>query len=260
MLARECDYVQEREFTETFHTRLSGDPRFIVPKVYPQFCAQRVLTTRYEPGYSVSSKEVQALSQNRRNVLAKAFAELFVTEFFDWNLVQTDPHFGNYRVRIDPQGENDQIVALDFGATRSFSPSFVESYARIVSGSLNANRREIAQGVLEIGLMNDDTPQSILEGFGDLTELIVEPFRPPFDPRVSEHLYTPGGAYRFGVTDLPARVGQIAALKMMSKHFKIPPQEIIFLHRRIGGVLVTLRTLRAELRLHELLTPYLSQG
>ncbi|WP_334120852.1 ABC1 kinase family protein [Limnobacter sp.] len=258
MLARECDYVQEREFTETFHARLSGDSRFIVPKVYPQFCAQRVLTTRYEPGYSVSSREVQALSQSRRNVLAQAFAELFVTEFFDWNLVQTDPHFGNYRVRIDPQGENDQIVVLDFGATRSFPSVFVESYARIVRGSLNANRREIAQGVLEIGLMNDSTPQALLEGFGDLTELIVEPFRKPFDPRVPERLYTPGGAYCFGVTDLPARVGQTAALKMMSKHFKIPPQEIIFLHRRIGGVLVTLRTLRAELRLHDLLTPYLS--
>jgi len=22
--------------------------------------------------------------------------ELFLREFFDWNLVQTDPHFGNY--------------------------------------------------------------------------------------------------------------------------------------------------------------------
>jgi hypothetical protein len=228
-----------------------------VPKVYPEFCAQRVLTTRYEPGYSVSSKEVQALSQSRRNALAKSFAELFVTEFFDWNLVQTDPHFGNYRVRIDSQGENDQIVTLDFGATRPFDKSFVESYGRIVRGSLQADRREVAQGVLEIGLMDASTPQSFLEGFGDLTELIVEPFRKPFDPMVPDRLYTPGGAYRFGDTDLPARVGQTAALKMMSKHFKIPPQEIIFLHRRIGGVLVTLKTLRAELRLHELLKPYL---
>lgn len=257
MLVRECDYVQERAFTETFHARLEGDSRFIVPKVYPEFCAQRVLTTRYEPGYSVSSKEVQALSQSRRNALAKAFAELFVTEFFDWQLVQTDPHFGNYRVRIDPEGENDQIVTLDFGATRTFESSFVESYGRIVRGSLQFDRKEIAQGVLEIGLMNEDTPQSVLEGFGDLTELIVEPFRKPFDPKVPDRLYTPGGAYRFGDTDLPARVGQTAALKMMSKHFKIPPQEIIFLHRRIGGVLVTLKTLRAELRLHELLKPHL---
>ncbi|MAZ09589.1 MULTISPECIES: AarF/ABC1/UbiB kinase family protein [unclassified Limnobacter] len=257
MLVRECDYLQEREFTETFHDRLANNSRFIVPKVYPEFCAQRVLTTRYEPGYSVSSKEVQALSQSRRNALAKSFAELFVTEFFDWNLVQTDPHFGNYRVRIDSQGENDQIVTLDFGATRPFDKSFVESYGRIVRGSLQADRREVAQGVLEIGLMDASTPQSFLEGFGDLTELIVEPFRKPFDPMVPDRLYTPGGAYRFGDTDLPARVGQTAALKMMSKHFKIPPQEIIFLHRRIGGVLVTLKTLRAELRLHELLKPYL---
>ncbi|HEX4843510.1 MAG TPA: AarF/ABC1/UbiB kinase family protein [Limnobacter sp.] len=258
MLVRECDYQQERAFTETFAQRLAGDPRFIVPAVYPEFCAQRVLTTRYEPGYSVASKEVQALSQTRRNALARAFAELFVTEFFDWRLVQTDPHFGNYRIRIDPHGDKDQIVALDFGATRTFESSFVENYGRIVRGSLLAERSEIAQGVLDIGLMNTDTPRNVLEGFGDLTELIVEPFRKPFDPKVPEHLYTPGGAYRFGHTDLPARVGQTAALKMMSKHFKIPPQEIIFLHRRIGGVLVTLRTLRAELRLHDLLRPYLN--
>lgn len=257
MLVRECDYVQERAFTETFYHRLVGDSRFIVPKVYPEFSAQRVLTTRYEPGVSVSSKEVQALSQSRRNALAQAFAELFVTEFFDWHLVQTDPHFGNYRVRIDPNGENDQIITLDFGATRPFESSFVNNYGRIVQGSLQGNRKEIAQGVLDIGLMNSDTPQSFLEGFGDLTELIVEPFRKPFDPKVPDRLYTPGGAYRFGDTDLPARVGQTAGLKMMSKHFKIPPQEIIFLHRRIGGVLVTLKTLGAELRLHALLKPYL---
>lgn len=257
MLARECDYLQERKFTETFHSRLADNPRFIVPKVYGEFCAQRVLTTRYEPGYSVSSKEVQALSQSRRNALAKSFAELFVTELFDWNLVQTDPHFGNYRVRIDPEGENDQIVTLDFGATRPFEPSFVESYGRIVRGSLLGDRKEISQGVLEIGLMDSDTPRAVLEGFGELTELIVEPFRKPFDPKVADRLYTPGGAYRFGDTDLPARVGHIAAQKIMSKHFKIPPQEIVFLHRRIGGVLVTLKTLRAELRLHELLKPHL---
>lgn len=190
MLVRECDYVQEREFTEIFHDRLQGDSRFIVPKVYPEFCAQRVLTTRYEPGFSVSSKEVQALSQSRRNALAKSFAELFVTEFFDWKLVQTDPHFGNYRVRIDPNGENDQIVTLDFGATRPFDTSFVANYGRIVRGSLQADRQEVARGVLDIGLMDANTPQSFLEGFGDLTELIVEPFRKPFDPMVPDRLYT----------------------------------------------------------------------
>lgn len=258
MLVRECDYDQERVFTQTFCERLARDSRFVVPKVYPEFCANRVLTTRYQPGYSVAAPEVQALSQARRNALGKAFVDLFVTEFFEWNMVQTDPHFGNYRIQIDPDGENDRIVALDFGATRMFASEFVDNYSKIVRGSLRNNREEIAQGVLDIGLMDRDTPDSVLQGFGDLTELIVEPFRKPFDPQVPERLYTPGGAYSFGMTDLPARVGQTAALKMMSKHFKIPPQEIIFLHRRIGGVLVTLRTLKAELRLHDLLKLYLN--
>lgn len=257
MLERECDYVLEREFTEIFTDKLADDSRFVVPKVHGEFCAQRVLTTTYQPGFSVASKEVQALSQDRRNKLARAFVDLFVKEFFEWNMVQTDPHFGNYRVQIDPSGSQDQLVVLDFGATRRFTQEFVDQYAQIVRGSLDCDRDLIAQGVLDIGLMNRSTPTSVLHGFGDLTEMIVEPFRKPFHSMVPEHLYTPGGAYRFGATDLPVRVGQTAAFKMMSVHFKIPPKEIIFLHRRIAGVLVTLRTLRAELRLGELLEPYL---
>ncbi|MDX1669241.1 MAG: AarF/ABC1/UbiB kinase family protein [Limnobacter sp.] len=257
MLERECDYVLEREFTEFFHDKLADDSRFVVPKVHAEFCSRRILTTSYQPGYSVSSQQVQALSQERRNRLARAFVDLFVSEFFDWNTVQTDPHFGNYRVQIDKKGENDRIVVLDFGATRPFTASFVDQYSQIVRGSLDCDRKMIARGVLDIGLMDSTTPESVLHGFGDLTELIVEPFRKPFHPMVPESLYTPGGAYRFGATDLPKRVGQTAAFKMMSVHFKIPPKEIIFLHRRIAGVLVTLRTLKAELRLADLLEPYL---
>lgn len=257
MLERECDYIQERAFTEEYAKNLAGDERFIVPQVHPDFCSRRVLTTTYEPGYSVASKEVQALSQERRNRLGKAFVDLFCDEFFRWNMVQTDPHFGNYRIRLDDKTGHDQIVVLDFGATRRFTPDFVNQYAQIVRGSLACDRQLIAKGVLDIGLMDHGTPQSVLTDFGELTELIVEPFRKPFDPLVDPKHYTPGGAYQFGPTDLPTRVGQKAAMKMMSMHFKIPPKEIIFLHRRIVGVLVTLRTLRSELRLNDLLHPFL---
>lgn len=257
MLERECDYIQEREFTEQYGRLLADDDRFVVPAVHGEFCARRVLTTTYEPGFSVASKEVQALSQARRNKLGKAFVDLFCDEFFCWHMVQTDPHFGNYRIKIDDQGENDKIVVLDFGATRRFEPAFIDQYAQIVRGSLECDRDLIMKGVLDIGLMDRTTPKSVLTDFGELTELIVEPFRKPFDPLVDAKHYTPGGAYQFGPTDLPARVGQKAAMKMMSVHFKIPPKEIIFLHRRIVGVLVTLRTLRAELRLNDLLHPFL---
>jgi predicted unusual protein kinase regulating ubiquinone biosynthesis (AarF/ABC1/UbiB family) len=257
MLERECDYVREREFTETFFKHLKADSRFVVPEVHAEYCADRVLTTTYQPGFSVASKEVQALSQERRNQLGQAFVDLFVREFFEWNTVQTDPHFGNYRVQIDPNGQQDKIVVFDFGATRQFTKVFVNQYTQIVKGALDCDRDLIASAVVKIGLMSHSTPQAVLYEFGELAELIVEPFRKSFHKMVPEHLYSTSGAYRFGVTDLPVRVGQTAASKMMSVHFKIPPKEIVFLHRRIAGVLVTLRVLGSELRLGELLSPYL---
>lgn len=251
MLERECDYHQERAFTETFSQRLTGDSRFIVPRVFDRFCGPRVLTTSYEPGLSVRDPAVQALSIERRNRLGKAFVDLFLTEFFEWHLVQTDPHFGNYRIRPGKaaDGSEDRIVLLDFGATRPFENAFVRSYAKIVRGALEGDVNHTIEGTVEIGLLAPETPRVVLENFASLAELIVEPFRDVRDPRVPERLRGELGGYRFGESDIGTRVSQKAALSAMSVHFQIPPREIVFLHRRMTGVLVTLASLHADLNL-----------
>ena len=248
MLVKECDYFQERRYTETFAEKLQDDRRFIVPKVYGEFCAERVLTTRYEHGFSVKSPQVAALSQQRRNALGHAFVDLFIREFFDWRMVQTDPHFGNYRIRIN-EDRQDQIVVLDFGATRQYRPEFLRDYSMIVRGGLTGDVDEIIEGALRIRLMDRGTPRKVLEEFADLAKLIVEPFRHTSDPNVPSDCLSSDGMYRFGSSNLPTRVAQKAAMNAMTVHFRIPPREIVFLHRRIGGVFATLTALNAELDL-----------
>jgi predicted unusual protein kinase regulating ubiquinone biosynthesis (AarF/ABC1/UbiB family) len=251
MLERECDYDQERAFTQTFAQRLAGDARFIVPQVHERFCGPRVLTTSYEPGLSVRDAAVQGLSLDRRNRLGTAFVDLFLTEFFQWHMVQTDPHFGNYRIRLGKaeDGSEDRIVLLDFGATRPFEDSFVKSYAKIVRGALEGDTNHTIEGTLDIRLLGRQTPRTVLENFASLAELIVEPFRDVTDPRVPARLRGPQGGYLFGHSDIGTRVSQKAALSAMSVHFQIPPREIVFLHRRMTGVLVTLASLHTDLNL-----------
>jgi len=247
MLRREVDYVAEARYTEDFRQRLAHDPRFVVPQVLPEYSSDRVLTMTYEAGVAVRDPAVQGLSQTRRNRLGAAFFELFATEFFDWGLLQTDPNFGNYRFRIGSRAGTDRIVLLDFGAMRHFERSFIRSYSQIVSGAVHRDHAEVLRGAVDIGLMQPQFPAPVLAAFAQMCELIVEPFAKADDPRVPAELHTRRGEYRWGASQLPMRVANVAARNALSTYFRVPPPEIVFLHRRLAGVFIMLATLDVEL-------------
>lgn len=247
MLHQEVDYLAERRFTETFAARLADDPRYVVPRVLAEYSSERVITTTFERGVSPRHASVGALPQARRNDLARAFFGLFLTEFFDWGLVQTDPHFGNYRIRSEDGV--DRIVLLDFGASRRFERGFVDAYTRIVRGALERRPALVARGAGEIGLMHAGVPAAVQEAFAAMCELIVEPFSDPAEGRVPSELLTAAGEYRWGASNLPMRVTQMGARNALSVHFRVPPREIVFLHRRLAGVFIMLAQLQAEVRL-----------
>lgn len=253
MLHREVDYAAERSFTEGFAARLADDPRFVVPRVLPEYSSDQVLTTTYEHGHHVKDARVQGLSLERRSALGRAFVELFVTELFRWNMVQTDPHFGNYRIRVGDNGQPDSIVLFDFGATRVFGRGFVENYASIVRGGVQRDREQIVRGACGIGLMSADFPKPVLDAFAQMCEMITEPFAGNDPGRVPPHLLNARGEYKWAESDLPVRAGQLAAKNAFSKHFRVPPREIVFLHRRLSGVFIMLATLHAEVDARPLL-------
>lgn len=250
MLKREVDYRAEAAFTEEFGRRLAGDARFVVPQVLRDYSSDAVLTTTYETGVSVRDEQIRKLSQPRRNRLGGAFFALFLEEFFGWGLVQSDPNFGNYRFRLggEADGSGDRIVLLDFGATREFERGFVDAYADVVAGASLRDRTRTLKGAVDIGLMHASFPDSVQQAFAEMCELITEPFNTPDDPRTPPELLTAGGDYRWGQSRLPMRVANVAARNALSRYFRVPPREIVFLHRRLAGVFIMLATLDAELK------------
>jgi len=243
MLHREVDYGAEIEHTRRFGERLAGDARYVVPRVLGEYCSDQVLALSYEPGLSARDPAVRALPQERRNALAIASLELFLRELFEWGMVQTDPNFGNYKIRMAEKGDahlfkrgaspfSDQIVLLDFGATRLFGRGFVESYREMLRGALAGDRPATLRGAAGIGVMPSDFPAPVREAFVELCELIVEPFR--------------SGDYDWGASDLPRRVGEKIARNAMTRYMRIPPREIVFLHRRLAGAFFLAATLGAR--------------
>lgn len=254
MLHQEVDYRREAMLTQWFANKLADDPRYVVPTVLTEYCADTVLTTTFEQAEHVRSPAVQQLAQERRNQLSESALQLFLREFLHWQRVQTDPHFGNYKVRIDPQGKQDQLVLIDFGATRDYASSFVSDYRDVIGGALDDDRERVIRGAEGIGLMRTQFGDSVLDAFVEVCRLIIEPFReqPPAEYCNAD------GAYQWGETDLPSRVGKAVARAAMSRYFRVPPREIVFLHRRLAGVFILLASLNAETQSRGLLLDVLA--
>ncbi|WP_374073399.1 ABC1 kinase family protein [Bdellovibrio bacteriovorus] len=258
MLQQETDYELEAKLTEDFYERLQGDSRFVVPKVIREFSGPKILATTFERGLRADDPLIQSLPQERRNKIALSFLDLYFKEIFEWGVVQTDPHSGNYRVRINPQG-HDQLVLLDFGATRVYNESFLSPYRRMVKGSLFNNREIFFNAAMELGFVQKNDDDDLRNVFEEFCFESVEPFITFDDPRNKQGQIDKDGLYDWKNTDLPQRLSK-KVFQIVRKHsWRSPPKEIIFLDRKTGGVFIFLSVIRAKIRGRDLLLKYLEK-
>lgn len=259
MLHREVDYQLELETTHFFRERLKDDPRFIVPEVFPEYSTPNLLVTSYEPGIVVGCDECMALPQTRRDSIGYAALDLFFKEFFLWGELQTDPNFGNYRLRIDPAGEQDKIVLLDFGAVKLFPESFMQAYYDVVGGAFYRNRQRLLRGAVGLNFLRDDFPQDVQDSFVKVAYKVIEPFDRNKDNDTPKEALCDNGCYGWGRSNLPERVARSGGSAALSRHFKIPPREFIFMTRKLVGVYTFLSVLDSQIDAGPMLKSYLKR-
>ncbi|MBS3804387.1 MAG: AarF/ABC1/UbiB kinase family protein, partial [Oleiphilaceae bacterium] len=260
MMHREVDYKLEAKTTEKFRQMLRHDPRFVVPKVLEEYSTDLVIASTYEPGHSVGSLAVRKLSLDRRSHLGRAALELFFRELFVWGEMQTDPNFGNYRIRIagersgDP--DHDQIVLLDFGAVQTYSREFLDPLIRMIRASYERDLEAVIEGGIELRFMNRDWPNAILKQFGEVCMSVLEPLAEGAEHWPAQAV-NEKGQYRWKQSELPSRVARQAARSAISRYFRIPPKEFVFLNRKLIGVYTFIGVLNSEFNGEDLLRKYL---
>lgn len=261
MMYREVDYVHELEKTSQFYERLKDDPRYIVPKVYPEFSTEKVIATHFEPGVDIDSQTTFNLSQERRNTICEAALDLCWREVFEWGEMQTDPNFGNYFVRLgDGESVPDKIVLLDFGAVRAFSPETLNPGRRIVKAAFYHNEELLFNALEELRFFRD--PNTTIEakrGLAKLCFMAIEPFTDIEKHPPPAFLLTDKGEYCWGESDLPARLSLQAGLSAANRYFTVPPRELMFLVRKIMGAYTFMSVLNAKLKGYGILAPYIER-
>ncbi len=240
MLRKELDYDKEREELEYFLKHYGGNPLYKIPRPIPHYSNKRVLAMEYVEGFKVDSPEVQRLSQERRNDLAVSVLKLYFDELFVHRKMQTDPHFGNYRIQLKP----DRWVLYDFGAVRDISQKFMDPYTDMLRGVLREDWDLFESSSIKLKVLDPSDPPELKKIFRELCALIVEPFQE-------------NKPYKWSGTTLPKRVSEKTFEMLKRFPLRSPPREVVFLDRKMAGMFTLMAALGAEFNARAVLEPYL---
>lgn len=255
MMHREVNYPQEMETTRLFREHLRGDNRYIVPKVYPEYSTPRILAMSYEHGVPINSNAIMTLSQARRNKIAEAALEICCREVFEWGEMQTDPNFGNYLVRLgDGVSTPDQIILLDFGAVRDFPDDLLQLARKLTVASVLRQRDVMIQSMKGFGFF-DGMPDEVKNSITDVCFLAVEPFTDLKD--APKEAITADGNYAWAKSNLHSRVLMNATKSAATRHFSVPPKELMFISRKFIGAYTFMTVIDAQIFAFKIIEPFL---
>ena len=257
-LKAEMDYKKELVMMEKMRGLVGDSECFIVPETFPEYSSKRILATAYHPGLMFDSPEMADVSLTRRQILADHMAQLFLQEIFDWHLFQSDPHFGNYIVQLDPKGKRDKIVLIDFGATSTLSKNVVSGLRRMIVPFLLDDKAGIIASLEEIGALYPKDSQQLKERYADAVLQFREMMRQK-PTKTSSFLYEKNGYYRWENTDIVERSKDVVFKLSFDLGLRPPPRDFLFLGRKGIGVFMMMRTLSARIDIVDLMMRHMPE-
>lgn len=237
-LHEEADYRREAAQMRRFGELLAGRTGFVVPVPQEDLSGGDVLAMDYVDSLPIEVLE-QAQQEVRDDVAARLIG-LVLEELFDFNLMQTDPNFANFRW----QPETGRVVLLDFGAARSFPDGLAARFQAVVQAGIAGEPEAMLRAMTAMGYL----PEALAEGHRravvELADLAFGPLRA-------------GGVYDFARRDLVMELRDRGmALGMDRDLWHVPPPEVLFLHRKFGGLYLLVARLRARVDLDRVMGRY----
>jgi predicted unusual protein kinase regulating ubiquinone biosynthesis (AarF/ABC1/UbiB family) len=261
-LHNEIDYRREASYTvkmSALVAKVRDVPvSYHVPELYPRYSTDSILAMEYIEGFSVADPDITKLSLERRNALAKGMLELFFYELYEWGLLQTDPNFGNYLLRVDDRRKKvaqDELVLLDFGSVLECPDDFLLHLRRTIDAGLRQNVPELVDGLIGLGCLQPDASEEGRKLFAHFCQHLLEPLRPP--ERLPPQYLNDKGEYCWGKSLLMRRAGALAAQSAVNRHFTTPTRDFALIARKLTGVFNFIVALDAEFNAHELVEPHI---
>ncbi len=235
----EADYLLEADYLQRFAEAFSDWPAVRVPQLFAEHTTSTVLAMSYAPGVPIES--VADLDGLDANDIMHTLFKIMLHELFTLNLMQTDGNFANFRYNV----EEGAVVLLDFGATRVFAPEFVSDYARLLSAVIADDDAAIIAAADSLGYQAAAGSEAYQDLVLTIFKLVFEPFRQ-------------SGVYDFEQAQLSQRLSELGDQAYdFKRYWQTPPTDILYLHRKLGGLYLLAARLRAKVNMQALLGQWL---
>jgi len=238
-LHEEADYEREGAELARFARLLDGAHDFAVPNLEPELTTPDVLAMSFVEGVPV--EQMSDADQATRDRIARLLLALLFRELFEFGIMQTDPNFANYRY----DKATSRVVLLDFGATRAFPAEVTEAYRALLRAGMQGDQGDIARSAQHLGFFAEETAAHHKRAVVEMIELAFGALRHE-------------GMFDFGTSDLVLRLRDRALEMTADRTFlHIPPVDVFYLQRKVAGLYLLARTLRARVDVRALVAPYL---
>jgi predicted unusual protein kinase regulating ubiquinone biosynthesis (AarF/ABC1/UbiB family) len=234
-LHEEADYAHEAAHLARFGELLAGSADFRVPALHADFTTPDILAMDYIE--SIAIEDTVNMDQATRDGIVLRLVDLLLHELFDFQLMQTDPNFANYR--FDPA--SGKLVLLDFGATRVVQDRVSNAYRTLLRGGLERDIASMREAGLTLGMLHPDAPESHKVAVLGMFDTAFEPLRidGPFD---------------FSSNEMTTELRDEGMAFAKERTFwQVPPIETLFIQRKIGGVFLLGSRLKANTNVHRLI-------
>lgn len=228
VLKLETNYLLELESLEKYRSNLISE-NYVVPKAFRELSTEKVLVLSREDGVEFSDWVRSSPNEESKIKVAKLLLDLYIKEFFESKFVQTDPNPANFLIN-----KNSDLVLLDFGATLDFENSFVKSYQELVRRVFSKNRKAIQEQVIKMGFLDNRENQEVKKTFVDFLILSMVPFEPERQP------------FDFGNQEYSKHIRNEAVRFSRMLEYSAPPKDLMFLHRKLGGIFMLLKKLNIK--------------
>lgn len=169
-LLDECDYKRELEDLNYFRDIYEEEfPEFIIPKPYPKYSTNQILTMEYMSGDSF--EESLDYSQEERNNLGKILFESYLYSLYKKGKIHSDPQHGNYLFKPG------KVILLDFGSTRKFSKEFLLKYVKILLAIEECDFPSYKESSISLGLCLKSDSDTHIKNHMDLVNNLYGPYQ-----------------------------------------------------------------------------------